>query len=190
MKIVPDAIVDDGLFDVCIIEPVPRRTVLRLLLTLFWGGHANHRAVQMHRTKSLTIETDPPILLYADGEPVCYTPATVEIIERGLNGYRTLSMIAQGGEATAERKSAISQMSSTSIKKQLIGLIFLLSICFSMLFGTASNGSLRPIMFLREIQHTAAASPTNVASTPKHPLKRRINIIPSQSRQRVCDAGP
>ena len=84
MKIVPDAIVDDGLFDVCIIEPVPRRTVLRLLLTLFWGGHANHPAVQMHRTKSLTIETDPPILLYADGEPVCYTPATVEIIERGL----------------------------------------------------------------------------------------------------------
>ena len=84
MKIVPGAIMDDGLFDVCIIEPVPHRTVLRLLLTLFWGGHAGHRAVQMHRTKSLTIETDPPILLYADGERICYTPATVEIIERGL----------------------------------------------------------------------------------------------------------
>ena len=27
MKIVPEAIIDDGLFDVCIIEPVPRRTV-------------------------------------------------------------------------------------------------------------------------------------------------------------------
>ena len=84
MKIVPGAIIDDGLFDVCIIEPVPRRTVLRLLVTLFWGGHAEHPAVQMHRTKSLTIETDPPILLYADGERICYTPATVEIVERGL----------------------------------------------------------------------------------------------------------
>ena len=84
MKIVPEAIIDDGYFDVCIIEPVPRRTVLRLLFTLFWGGHAGHRAVRMHRTKSLTIETDPPILLYADGERICYTPATVEIIERGL----------------------------------------------------------------------------------------------------------
>ena len=84
MKIVPGAIIDDGLFDVCIIEPVPRRTVLRLLFTLFWGGHAGHPAVQMHRTKSLTIETDPPILLYADGERICYTPATVEIIEQGL----------------------------------------------------------------------------------------------------------
>ena len=84
MKIVPGAIIDDGLFDVCIIEPVPRRTVLRLLVTLFWGGHAGHPAVQMHRTKSLAIETDPPILLYADGERICYTPATVEIIEQGL----------------------------------------------------------------------------------------------------------
>ena len=84
MKIVPEAIIDDGLFDVCIIEPVPHRTVLRLLFTLFWGGHAGHRAVQMHRTKSLTIETDPPILLYADGERICNTPATVEIVERGL----------------------------------------------------------------------------------------------------------
>jgi diacylglycerol kinase (ATP) len=84
MKIVPEAVIDDGLFDVCIIEPVPHRTVLRLLFTLFWGGHAGHRAVHMHRTKTLTIETDPPILLYADGERVCYTPATIEIIKRGL----------------------------------------------------------------------------------------------------------
>ena len=84
MKIVPGAIIDDGLFDVCIIEPVPHRTVLRLLVTLFWGGHAGHPAVRMHRTKSLTIETDPPVLLYADGERICYTPVTVEIIERGL----------------------------------------------------------------------------------------------------------
>ncbi len=84
MKIVPGAIIDDGLFDVCIIEPVPRRTVLRLLFTLFWGGHAGHPAVRMHRTKSLTIETDPPILLYADGERICHTPVTVEIVERGL----------------------------------------------------------------------------------------------------------
>ena len=37
MKIVPGAIIDDGLFDVCIIEPVPHRTVLRLLVHPFLG---------------------------------------------------------------------------------------------------------------------------------------------------------
>ena len=84
LKILPDAVLDDGLLDVCIIKPVPRRTVLCMMISLFWGGHTSHRAVKIHRTKSLTIHADPPILLFADGEQVCYTPATIEIAERGL----------------------------------------------------------------------------------------------------------
>jgi diacylglycerol kinase (ATP) len=83
-QIVPNARVDDGLFDVCIIRPVSSLTVLRLMVTLFWGGHVSHPAVSMHQTRTLTIETDTPILLYADGEPMCETPVTIEIIEGGL----------------------------------------------------------------------------------------------------------
>ena len=83
-QIVPNARIDDGLFDVCIIRPVSALTVLRLLVTLFWGGHVSHPAVSMHQTRTLTIETDTPMLLYADGEPMCETPATIEIIEGGL----------------------------------------------------------------------------------------------------------
>lgn len=84
LKILPDAVLDDGLLDVCIIKPVPRRTVLCMMISLFWGGHTSHRAVRIHRTKSLTIHAEPPILLFADGERVCYTPATIEVVERGL----------------------------------------------------------------------------------------------------------
>ncbi|RKU17207.1 hypothetical protein C6501_04725 [Candidatus Poribacteria bacterium] len=83
-KIVPDAQFDDGLFDVCIIRPVSSFTVLRLMVTLFWGGHVSHPAVEIHQTRSLKIETDPPVMLYADGEPMCETPATIEIIKHGL----------------------------------------------------------------------------------------------------------
>ena len=83
-QIVPNARIDDGLFDVCIIRPVSSLTVLRLMVTLFWGGHVSHPAVSMHQTRTLTIETDTPMLLYADGEPMCETPATVEIIKEGL----------------------------------------------------------------------------------------------------------
>jgi diacylglycerol kinase (ATP) len=83
-QIVPNARVDDGLFDVCIIRPVSSLTVLRLMVTLFWGGHVSHPAVSMHQTRTLTIETDTPMLLYADGEPMCETPATIEIIKEGL----------------------------------------------------------------------------------------------------------
>ena len=83
-QIVPDARIDDGLFDVCIVRPVSSLTVLRLLVTLFWGGHVGHPAVSMHQTETLKIETDTPMLLYADGEPMCETPATIEIIKGGL----------------------------------------------------------------------------------------------------------
>lgn len=83
-QIVPNARIDDGLFDVCIIRPVSSLTVLRLMVTLFWGGHVSHPAVSMHQTRTLTIETDTPMLLYADGEPMCETPATIEIIKGGL----------------------------------------------------------------------------------------------------------
>ena len=83
-QIVPNARIDDGLFDVCIIRPVSSLTVLRLMVTLFWGGHVSHPAVSMHQTRTLTIETDTDMLLYADGEPMCETPATIEIIKEGL----------------------------------------------------------------------------------------------------------
>ena len=83
-KIVPNARIDDGLFDVCVIRPVSSLTVLRLLVTLFWGGHVSHPAVSIHQTRTLTIETETPLLLYADGEPMCETPVTIEIIKGGL----------------------------------------------------------------------------------------------------------
>ena len=62
-QIVPNARIDDGLFDVCIVRPVSSLTVLRLLVTLFWGGHVGHPAVSMHQTRTLKIETDTPMLL-------------------------------------------------------------------------------------------------------------------------------
>lgn len=83
-QIVPDARIDDGLFDVCIIRPVSSLTVLRLLVTLFWGGHVSHPAVSIHRTPTLTIESETPLLLYADGEPMCETPVIIETIKDGL----------------------------------------------------------------------------------------------------------
>ncbi len=83
-QIVPNAQINDGLFDVCIIRPVSSLTVLRLLVTLFWGGHVSHPAVSIHRSPTLTIESETPLLLYADGEPMCETPVTIETIKDGL----------------------------------------------------------------------------------------------------------
>ena len=83
-KIVPNARINDGLFDVCIIRPVSELTVLRLMVTLFWGGHVSHPAVSIHRTRAITIQAETPLLLYADGEPMSETPVTLETIKNGL----------------------------------------------------------------------------------------------------------
>ena len=83
-RIVPNARYDDGLFDVCSIRPVSKITILRLLVTLFWGGHVSHPAVEMRQTRTLRIETEPAMRLYADGEPMCETPAMIEIVKHGL----------------------------------------------------------------------------------------------------------
>jgi len=84
MRILPDAVMDDGLFDVCIIQPISHLTILRMLVTLFWGGHTKHPAVQIHRTKSLSITTDPPMKMYADGEYIGDTPKQIQILPRKL----------------------------------------------------------------------------------------------------------
>lgn len=84
MRIAPAAICDDGLFDVCIVRELPRRTLLRLFPRVFSGTHVSLPFVEMRRTRRLRIRTSRPAQLYADGEPMGETPATIEVAERAL----------------------------------------------------------------------------------------------------------
>lgn len=84
MRIVPQAVPDDGLLDVCHVRMLPPLGILRLFPTVFWGGHVTHPAVTITRTRRLSIETDAPAWLFADGEPICQTPAEISLVERAL----------------------------------------------------------------------------------------------------------
>ncbi|MCZ6636177.1 MAG: diacylglycerol kinase family lipid kinase [bacterium] len=85
MQIVPQAICDDGVLDVCLVKAVSKATLLSLFPRVFWGGHGKHPAVQMFRTKTLRIVTEEPLEIFADGEPVCCTPATINVVPGVLN---------------------------------------------------------------------------------------------------------
>jgi diacylglycerol kinase (ATP) len=85
MQIVPQAICDDGVLDVCLVKAVSKATALSLFPRVFWGGHRKHPAVQMFRTKTLQIVAEEPLEIFADGEPVCCTPATIEVVPGILN---------------------------------------------------------------------------------------------------------
>ena len=85
MRIAPHADPADGRFDVVIIGPVARRTVVAMLPRLFRGSHVRHPAVRIERSSFLEIETPGggrP--LYADGEPLGETPVSLRIAPGSL----------------------------------------------------------------------------------------------------------
>jgi diacylglycerol kinase (ATP) len=84
MKITPGAACDDGLLDICIIRAVPRRTFLRHFPRIFAGTHESLPFVEIRRTRRLRLETSSPVWIYADGEPICQTPAEIEIAQKAL----------------------------------------------------------------------------------------------------------
>ncbi|RMF84431.1 MAG: diacylglycerol kinase family lipid kinase [Nitrospinota bacterium] len=89
LQILPPASLDDGVLDVCIIKAVPRRTILRMFPTVFWGGHTAHPAVTITQTRHLSVESPTPLWFFADGEPICSTPASIEVAAGALRVFAT-----------------------------------------------------------------------------------------------------
>ncbi len=84
VKIAPDAMVDDGVLDVCIVADVSRWTVLRMFLRAYSGAHVGHSAVRVVQTRTLQIESDDSLWIFADGEPMCEVPAKIEVVPGAL----------------------------------------------------------------------------------------------------------
>jgi len=84
MRITPRASLDDGLLDLCIVKPVSRFTLLRVLPRVFRGGHLDHPAVFYAKTRWLTIESTEPAELFADGEFIQSLPVTIETLPSAL----------------------------------------------------------------------------------------------------------
>jgi diacylglycerol kinase (ATP) len=74
----PDALANDGLFDVCVIVPISFREFITLTPRAFRGTHTGLKQVRMMRTSSLTIRGSQPLQVHFDGE-VRTGPETIEI---------------------------------------------------------------------------------------------------------------
>jgi diacylglycerol kinase (ATP) len=83
MKVTPNAILDDGLLDVMIVQPVSRLTFLRLFPKVFSGTHVGESIVRMERAKRIRIEADG-IVVYGDGERLGPTPVDIETVPGAL----------------------------------------------------------------------------------------------------------
>lgn len=80
MRISPRSYPGDGVLDVLIFKG-PKSDAFTLLPQIYRGAHVPHDHVEEFRVReSVTIESDRPIEIEADGELLGTTPATIEVL--------------------------------------------------------------------------------------------------------------
>ena len=84
IKITPKASPTDGALDICLVRMMSAGRILRVFPKVYWGGHLNHPSIFSYRTGSLRLETEQPVVLFADGEPVGETPAEIVAVPGAL----------------------------------------------------------------------------------------------------------
>jgi diacylglycerol kinase (ATP) len=85
MKVLPNAIMNDGLLDVCIVEALSKPAFLRAFPRVFVGSHTTHPKVRMRTGSKVQVEANRRVLVYADGEPVGSLPAIFEVRPAALS---------------------------------------------------------------------------------------------------------
>jgi YegS/Rv2252/BmrU family lipid kinase len=67
-RVCPQARPDDGLLDLLLVDAVGRLEILQLVPKILRGSHAGHPRLRLARAKRVTIASDEPLLVEADGE--------------------------------------------------------------------------------------------------------------------------
>jgi diacylglycerol kinase (ATP) len=78
MNICPDALLNDGLFDLVILEPVSTIEFIKVFPQVYSGKHVNHPQVRTMRAQKVRIEGAS--IAYADGERIGPAPVSAECI--------------------------------------------------------------------------------------------------------------
>jgi len=84
MKLAPDAVPDDGLFDVVLIGDITKLDFVTTSPKLYGGGHVHHPRVEVLRSATMEIDAATPLPVELEREPVGTTPARFEIVPRAL----------------------------------------------------------------------------------------------------------
>ena len=92
MKIAPNALLDDELFDVILVRGMKVWEFLRNVWKIYAGTHLSHpkiSSIQGKKIEAIAEDPDEKILIEIDGEQVGKLPATFEIVPRALSvkGY-------------------------------------------------------------------------------------------------------
>jgi diacylglycerol kinase (ATP) len=84
MRVAPQARMDDGQLDICLVTDIDRFKLFCLFPTVYFGKHLNMPEVKYFQSRRVRVETEKPLDVYADGEFVCRTPVEVGVCRRAL----------------------------------------------------------------------------------------------------------
>jgi YegS/Rv2252/BmrU family lipid kinase len=81
MRAAPDALLDDELLDVVVLESVSKLSFLtKILPKVFSGAHVRESSVKVFRAREIAVSADRPLTMYADGEEIGELPLRVRAI--------------------------------------------------------------------------------------------------------------
>jgi YegS/Rv2252/BmrU family lipid kinase len=84
MYLLPQAELDDGQLDVLLSKESSKLTFLRSLPRVFKGTHLDSPYCETLRGEVVEVSSDRPFVIYADGDPIGATPATMRVERRCL----------------------------------------------------------------------------------------------------------
>ncbi|TDD65192.1 diacylglycerol kinase [Jiangella aurantiaca] len=86
LRITPGAELDDGMFDVVVVAPVSRATLVRAFRRVKRGTHTAYPFVTVHRARRVKLDA-PGITAYVDGERLGPLPRTFDVVPRAQQVY-------------------------------------------------------------------------------------------------------
>lgn len=84
MMITPDALPDDGLFDVLLIGDITKTELVRVMPKIYKGTHLPHPKGEVLRGRTVSIEAEEPLPLQLDGEQPGTTPVRFELVPAAI----------------------------------------------------------------------------------------------------------
>ena len=84
MRIAPQAQLDDGKLDICLVTDVNRFKLFCLFPTVYFGRHLRLPEVEYFQAERIRVLPETPLDVYADGEYVCRTPVEVSLCRNAL----------------------------------------------------------------------------------------------------------
>jgi YegS/Rv2252/BmrU family lipid kinase len=84
MLLLPHAELDDGKLDALLSKDASKLAFLRELPKVFKGAHLDSPHVEVLKGEVVEVSSDRPFVIYADGDPIGATPATMRVEPRAL----------------------------------------------------------------------------------------------------------